>query len=67
MPEEGEFVLRAVNSEISSTSRQRETEVLDGESRWGEPDDDTQPKRKREYRKGETAMRAFKQCRSDTK
>ena len=44
MPEEGEFVLRAVNSEITSTSRQRETEVLDGESRWGELDDDTQQK-----------------------
>jgi hypothetical protein len=69
MPEEGEFVLRAVNSEITSTSRQRETEVLDGESRWGEPGEDTQQKGNVNTEKAtKTAMmRAFEQWRSDTK
>ena len=60
--------MRAVNSEITSTSRQRETEVLDGESRWGAPDDATQQKGNENTEKAtKTAMRAFEQWRSDTK
>ena len=57
-----------MNSEITSTSRQRETEVLDGESRWGEPEDDTQQKGNENTEKAtKTAMRTFEQWRSDTK
>ena len=40
-------------------SGQRETEVPDGESRWGEPDDDTKQKENENTEKAtKTAMRA---------
>jgi hypothetical protein len=49
-------------------SGQRETEVPDGVSRWGEQDDDTEQEENGNTEKAtKTAMRAFEQWRSDTK
>ena len=57
-----------MNSEITSTSGERETEVLDGESLWGEPDDDTKQKGNENTEKAtKSVMRAFEPWRSDTK
>jgi hypothetical protein len=65
MLEEDEFVLLgeddltlAGRERIRNNSGQRETEVPDGESRWGDPDDDTKQKENENTEKAtKTAMR----------
>jgi hypothetical protein len=64
MLEEDEFVLLGEDDltlalRNNLNSGQRETEVPDGESRWGEPDDDTKEKENENTEKAtKTAMRA---------
>ena len=76
MLEEDEFVLlgeddltlagRELRNNLNSG--QRVTEVPDRESRWGEPDDDTEQNENENTEKAtKTAVRAFEQWRSDTK
>ena len=66
----GEDDLTLAGGELRNNlnSGQRETEVPDGESRWGGPDDGTKHKENENTEKAtKTAMRAFEQWRSDTK
>jgi hypothetical protein len=53
LPREDDLTLAGRELRNNLNSGQRETEVPDGESRWGEPDDDTKQNGNERYRKGD--------------